>query len=166
VREADNRHHRDRRRPGLLTVLGRIVERKKRRPVLPAAAGVAVDLEATAVRGQAGKVSVAGAARLAGLPRKARQSARRRPQTQRQKMQQRAVPLRQGAANKTERLLFVVRPLRRAVAVSTWFGTADETGRDQDKKEIGAALCRNTNDGNFSWIDAFRQQRCPIDTDQ
>jgi hypothetical protein len=42
-------------------------------------------------------------------------------------MQQRAVLLRQGAANKTERLLFVVRPLRRAAAVSTLFGTADET---------------------------------------
>jgi len=78
VRKADDGHHRDRRHPGLFAVLGRIVEREKRGPVLATAIGVAVDLEPTAVRCETGKVGVAGAAGLAGLPGKTRQSAGRR----------------------------------------------------------------------------------------
>ena len=75
MRKADNGHHRDRRRPSLFAVLGRIIKREKRRSILSATSGVAVDFEATAVRRETGKVGVAGAAGLAGLPGKARQSA-------------------------------------------------------------------------------------------
>ena len=78
VGEADNGHHRDRRHPGLLTVLGRIIEPERVRSILTAARGVTTDLKTAAVGGKSGKVSVAGAARLASLAGIARQSARRR----------------------------------------------------------------------------------------
>jgi hypothetical protein len=76
VGKADDGHHRDRRHPSLFTVLGRVIEWKKGGSVLAAATGVAVNLEATAIRREAGKVSVAGAAGLSGLPGETRQSAR------------------------------------------------------------------------------------------
>ena len=76
IREAGRRHHRDRWHPRPLFVY-RIVEREKRCSILPATVGVAVDLEATSVRRETGKVGMAGAAGLAGLPGKARQSSGR-----------------------------------------------------------------------------------------
>src|SRR6516165_4864068 len=78
VREAGRRHKRDRWHPRPLVVSGRIVEREKRRSILPATGGVAVDLETTAVRRQAGIVGMAGATGLAGLPGEAWQSSGRR----------------------------------------------------------------------------------------
>ena len=77
VGEADDRHHRDRRHPRFFVGAG-VVRREQRAAVLAAARRVAADLEKTAVRRQAGKIGVAGAARLAGLPGVARQGVRRR----------------------------------------------------------------------------------------
>ena len=76
--EADDRHHRDRRHPGLFAVFARIVGRKQRRAVVAATHSVTTDLEQAAERGQPGKISVTGAARLPGLPREAGQGLRRR----------------------------------------------------------------------------------------
>ena len=75
MREPDNGHHRDRRNPGLFAVLGRIVEREKRRSILAAAIRIAVDLETAAVGGETGKIGVTGAAGLTSLPGITRQSA-------------------------------------------------------------------------------------------
>ena len=77
VGEADDRHHRDRWHPRFFVSAG-IVRREQRAAILAAARRVASDLEKTAVRGQAGKIGVTGAARLAGLPGVARQRIRRR----------------------------------------------------------------------------------------
>ena len=102
VGEAGNRHHRDRRHPSSLAgrccgwgvaiavdaagiaaqrgigLLRAVVVRERRRPVEAAARGVAEKLEAAAERRQPGKAGVAGAARLTGLTREARQRPCRR----------------------------------------------------------------------------------------
>src|SRR5262252_270259 len=65
--EAENRHHRDRWHPRPLFIY-RIVKREKRCSILPATIRVAIDFKAPAIGGEAGKIGVTSAARLAGLP--------------------------------------------------------------------------------------------------
>jgi hypothetical protein len=146
----NDRHHRDRRHPGLFAVLGRIVEREKRRSILPATSRVAVNFEAAAVWREAGKVGVAGTAGLAGLPGVTRQSARRRRKFDDEKCDQKQS--RGGDQRQTEpsestpSFAHRANPCGGSEPVG---GTADYTGAIQNKKEIPARLCRNANAESF-----------------